>query len=306
LGAIFQNGAAVMTAQVFTDSPRQQLLASIPVREHHLQLAGVSTAVLEGGDGSPLVLLHGPAGNATHWMGVIPGLTACHRVIVPDLPGHGASLAAESALAAAPVLAWLDQLIRRTCESPPVLVGQTLGGAIATRFAISRTARVEGLVLIDTFGLAPLQLPPDFAQALSKFLAHADRHSHEALWRHCAFDLDALRERMLARWKPFETYNVERARDPAVQAAVSALVREFGAAIPVHELERIGVPTTLVWGRHDAATPFAVAEAAAARYGWPLHAIEDAADDPPVEQPEAVLRALLLALQPMQRVLSPS
>ena len=68
-----------MTAQVATPSPRHQLLASMPVREHRLQLADIWTAVLEGGDGPPLVLLHGPAGNATHWMGVIPGLTAHHR-----------------------------------------------------------------------------------------------------------------------------------------------------------------------------------------------------------------------------------
>jgi pimeloyl-ACP methyl ester carboxylesterase len=39
-----------------------------------------------------------------------------------------------------------------------------------------------------------------------------------------------------------------------------------------------------------------VAEAASARYGWPLHVIEDAADDPPIEQPEAFLRALRAAL----------
>jgi pimeloyl-ACP methyl ester carboxylesterase len=291
-----------MTPQLATESPRQQLLASMPVREHRLQLAGISSAVLEGGDGMPLVLLHGPAGNATHWMGVIPALTASHRVIVPDLPGHGASVAAASALAADQVLAWLDELVRRTCDSPPVLVGQTLGGAIAARFAISRTDRVGGLVLIDTLGLVPLQLPPAFAQALTSFLAHADRRTHEALWRHCAFDLDALRKRMVGRWKPFETYNVERARNPSVQAAVSALVREFGAAIPAHDLERIGVPTTLIWGRHDAATPFAVAEAAAARYGWPLHAIENAGDDPPVEQPEALLQALRSALRPPKGV----
>lgn len=287
-------------------TPRADLLAALPVRECRFEICGVSTAVLEGGDGPPLVLLHGPAGNATHWMGVIPGLTARHRVIVPDLPGHGASRAAESALAADQVLAWLDELIWRTCDSPPTLVAQTLGGAIAARFAISRADRVSGLVLIDTFGLAPFQLPPDFAQALTRFLAHADRHTHEALWRHCAFDLAALRKRMAGRWQPFETYNVERARDPAVQAAVSALVREFGAPIPAHDLERIGVPTTLIWGRHDTATPFAVAEAAAARYGWPLHAIEDAADDPPVEQPEALLQSLRQALRRGKSAPSPS
>ena len=71
---------------------RERLLAGLPVTERRLTLAGVSTAVLEGGDGPPVVLLHGPAGNAAHWMRVIPALATTRRVIVPDLPGHGASI----------------------------------------------------------------------------------------------------------------------------------------------------------------------------------------------------------------------
>jgi pimeloyl-ACP methyl ester carboxylesterase len=47
---------------------RERLLAAMPVTERQLQLAGISTAVLEGGDGPPVVLLHGPAGYAAHWM----------------------------------------------------------------------------------------------------------------------------------------------------------------------------------------------------------------------------------------------
>ena len=39
---------------------RKRLLAGIPVTERRFRLAGVSTAVLEGGDGPPIVLLHGP------------------------------------------------------------------------------------------------------------------------------------------------------------------------------------------------------------------------------------------------------
>ncbi|MGH7527453.1 MAG: alpha/beta fold hydrolase, partial [Gemmatimonadales bacterium] len=58
----------------------------------------------------------------------------------------------------------------------------------------------------------------------------------------------------------------------------------------------IRVPTTLIWGRHDRATPLRTAEAASERYGWPLHVIEDSADDPPIEQPEAFLAALRTAL----------
>ena len=68
------------------------LVQDLPVTERRVEAAGVFTAVLEGGDGPTVVLLHGPAGNATHWLRVIPDLASTHRVVAPDLPGHGASL----------------------------------------------------------------------------------------------------------------------------------------------------------------------------------------------------------------------
>ena len=67
-------------------------------------------------------------------------------------------------------------------------------------------------------------------------------------------------------------------------------------AIEPAELAKITVRTALLWGRHDLATPIEVAQAANARYGWPLRVIEHAADDPPVEQSEAFLEALRAAL----------
>jgi pimeloyl-ACP methyl ester carboxylesterase len=62
--------------------------------------------------------------------------------------------------------------------------------------------------------------------------------------------------------------------------------------IPPEDLAQIAVPTTLIWGRHDRANRPRIAEAASARYGWPLRVIEDCADDPPRDQPEAFLEAL--------------
>jgi pimeloyl-ACP methyl ester carboxylesterase len=83
-----------------------------------------------------------------------------------------------------------------------------------------------------------------------------------------------------------------------VMVAVDSLMKQFGVqAIPSADLARIAVPTALIWGRHDLATRLAVAEAASARYGWRLHVIEESADDPPIEQPEAFLRALRTALE---------
>jgi hypothetical protein len=73
------------------DAARERLLAPMPVTERRLQLPGISTAVLEGGDGPPVVLLHGPGALAAEWMRVIPDLVTTHRVLAPDLPGHGAS-----------------------------------------------------------------------------------------------------------------------------------------------------------------------------------------------------------------------
>ena len=172
-----------------------------------------------------------------------------------------------------------------------------LGGAIAARFAIDRGDRLSRLVLVDTFGLSEFQPTPEFGLALHEFLAQPTARTHQDLWRYCAFDLDGLRQRMGERWEPFEAYNLERARTPSVQAALATLMEQLGIpAIPPADLARIAVPTTLIWGRHDLATPLSVAEEASARYGWPLHIIENCNDDPPVEQPEALLRALRTAL----------
>ncbi len=52
-------------------------------------------------------------------------------------------------------------------------------------------------------------------------------------------------------------------------------------------LEQIAIPTTLFWARYDLATRLQIAEAASAQYDWSLHVIDEAADEPPLEQPEA-------------------
>jgi pimeloyl-ACP methyl ester carboxylesterase len=273
--------------------PRERLLAGVPVIERRLDLAVVSTAVLEGGEGPPLLLLHGPGANATHWMRVIPDLVRTHRVVAPDLPGQGRSEVTDGPLDADRVLAWLGELIDRTCASPPTLVGYALGGAIAARFAAGHGDRLSAMVLVDALGLVAFEPAPEFGRALHEFLAQPTERTHEGLWRYCAHDLEGLRERMDERWEPFVRYNVDRARAPSAQAALGVLMEQFGApAIDADELARIAVPSTLIWGRHDIATPLAVAAEASARYGWPLHIIENAADDPPIEQPEAFLRVL--------------
>jgi pimeloyl-ACP methyl ester carboxylesterase len=276
---------------------RGRLLAGVPVSERRLALAGHQTAVLEGGDGPPVVLLHGAGEFAACWMRVVPELVAGCRVVAPDLPGHGASELADKPLDAATVVAWLGELIERTCPSPPVLVGHLLGGAIAARFAIEHPDRLSRLVLVDTYGLGRFWPTPRYALAMLAFTARPTEGTQERLFRQCTFDLDGLREQVGERGRLLEAYALDRAREPAMNAALKHLMPQLGMrAIPPAELARIAVPTALIWGRRDRQVRLGLAEAASARYGWPLHVIERAADDPAFEQPEAFLRALRGAL----------
>ena len=88
--------------------------------------------------------------------------------------------------------AWLGELIDATCTAPPMLIGQTLSGAIAATFASGEPTRISGLVLVDSLGLRPFEPAPEFGQALEGFLSRPDNISHDRLWKYCAFDLDGL------------------------------------------------------------------------------------------------------------------
>jgi pimeloyl-ACP methyl ester carboxylesterase len=276
---------------------RQQALARSSATDTTITVAGVSTALLQAGDGPPMVLLHGPGEFGGTWLPVLDDLATTHRVIAPDLPGHGASDAPAGGIAPAALAAWLDELIAATCPVPPVLVGRVVGGAIAAEFAAAHPDRISGLVLVDTMGLAPFEPEPRFGLALHRFLGDPNQSSYERLMDFCAFDLDRARDRFGDRWAPFSGYAVELARDPRVQAATGAMIGLYGAQPLAPELlASISVPTTLIWGRQDAAIALGVAEAAAERYGWPLLVVDGAGDDPALDRPREFLEALHGAL----------
>jgi pimeloyl-ACP methyl ester carboxylesterase len=280
-----------------TDDARRRLLAGVPVSDRRLELADIPTAVLEGGDGPPMVLLHGSGEFAALWLRVVGDLVAGgQRVVAPDLPGHGASGIPAGPLDAGRALAWLGELLERTCPAPPTLVGRGLGGALAARFAVEHGDRLERLVLVGSLGLAPFDPAPSFGLAMQRFAEEPTAGTRDGLFRQCFADLDGLAGQLGERWTALAAYALDRARSPAMGAALGGLLPELGLpAIPPVELDRIPVPTTLIWGRQDLQVRLAVAEAASARHGWPLRVIDHAGDDPPLEQPKAFLAALRAA-----------
>ena len=165
-------------------------------------------------------------------MRVIPDLVTTHRVVAPDLPGQGASEVADGPLDAERVLAWLGELIERTCSSPPALVGKALGGAIAARFAIEHSDRLGRLVLVDALGLTPFEPAPEFG-APCRRSARPTEHGHDGLWRYCSSIWTGCASEMDERWDRLQAYDLDRSRTPSVKAAMRSLMEAVRVGDPV-------------------------------------------------------------------------
>ena len=279
------------------DNARERLLAEIPVTERRLDLAGVSTAVLEGGEGPPIVLLHGQAGFAEMWSWVIPHLVGSHRIVAPDLPGLGRSEVRSGRLDSPRVVAWLGELIEQTCAEPPTLVGISLGGSFAAHFAIEHGDRLRGIVLVDSGSLGPFRPAPGVLFALVRYVRRPSAATFDRFFRQAFFDPERVRAEGGERWAALEAYHVDRATQPNVHRANRQLLRRIGVRqIPPDQLRKIDVPVALIWGRNDPIMRFRIAEKANAQFGWPLYPIDDCGHVPIAERPDAFLKALNAAI----------
>jgi len=113
---------------------------------------GLRLHVTEWGaaDGWPVVILHGGAHDASHWAEVCRRLPPSLRCIVPDQRGHGASdRAADGDYSCAAQTDDLVALLEALRVERCALVGHSMGGLNALRFAGTWPARVRALVLVD-------------------------------------------------------------------------------------------------------------------------------------------------------------
>lgn len=103
-------------------------------RDLEVDGAGVTLAVRDhGGDGPPILLLHGAGQNLATWTPMAAHLTARHRVVAMDFRNHGRSASAPWSWAA--VLADVGAVLERLQLDKPSLVGHSLGGMVAAMFA---------------------------------------------------------------------------------------------------------------------------------------------------------------------------
>lgn len=239
------------------------------------------------GNGPAIVFCHGFTTTGEFWRQQIGAFSHDHRVVVPDLPGHGRS--ASPPKRRYTIDAFVDDLallFERLHLDDAILVGLSMGGTVAQRFALRHGSRLRALVLV---GATPHGLGPDVnvrtvLQAIDRLGVAAASQAviDRSFGTAATADLLAFAREQVALTPEF----VAREAIVSLNEADSRL-----------ELANLTLPTLVICGEEDAITPPAESHALAAGIaGATLQMVAGAAHFPMLEQPErfnAVLREFL-------------
>ncbi len=193
----------------------------------------------------PIVLLHGFSANAISYLGLLRRFGPhASRLIVPDSPGHGFSELPRQGLTRDTMLAGMFEVLDHVIDEPAIVLGTSMGGFGAIRYAAARPDKVRGLVLVCPGG-APMS-----REALARFTDtfRVPRHA------------DALRfvDRMLASSPPGLRHLLAhgirgRFTNPRMQSLLGSLEPED--LLRPDELAALSMPTLMLWGRQEMILP---------------------------------------------------
>jgi pimeloyl-ACP methyl ester carboxylesterase len=248
-----------------------------------------------GGEGPPLVLVHGLGGAASNWVAVAPHLAEQFRVLVPDLPGHGASSPLPAAASLDPYAERVRDLAEREGMLPTAVVGHSFGGLVALRLALRRPDDVRALVLAGSAGVSTATRRVERLLTIAAFVRPSRLYSrHRALVARSAL----LRQLVFGYWG---------ASDPA--ALTPEVVEGFLAGPQLHtdtataarvlvkddprvELDLVRCPTLVLWGARDHQVPVDDGFEYARRLGAKLRVVADCGHLLVGERPEVCVDAI--------------
>ena len=136
-----------------SDAPRVALPETVLPR-HHVDLYGTRLSFVDAGEGDPVVLLHGITCSAASWNRLLPALAAHHRVIAPDMPGHGWSSRARGDHSIAGFALHVRDLLMGLGIQRATFVGHSLGGGVTMQTAYAYPELVGRMVLVASGGSA--------------------------------------------------------------------------------------------------------------------------------------------------------
>jgi pimeloyl-ACP methyl ester carboxylesterase len=184
-----------------------------------------------------LVLVHGFGDSAETWSLVLPRLRGERRILAPDLAGFGRTPIPPEGMSFSVLTEYLGWFLDAVGAQKIALVGNSLGGAAAIRYAAEHPERVDHLFLLDSAGL----------HGEATIAAVQPKTREEA--RRTVRNVSGTDFRHLPRFILDDV--VRRAQEPARQQ-----YRDSNEPTDVlRYLPRIEAPTTIVWGKRDGLIP---------------------------------------------------
>jgi pimeloyl-ACP methyl ester carboxylesterase len=228
--------------------------------------------------GDSVVLVHGLGGCAANWVDVAPRLTERHRVLIPELPGHGLS----TPLPAVPNLAVFADRVTLVAESegmlPAAFVGHSLGGVVSLRLALRRPDAVNALVLAATAGISSTTRRAKYGL---RILGLIGPRRLVAPWAASVAGSAFLRYAVFGRWGAADPLILSPAAVDGFLEGTRLTSDSVSAARVLvdddvrRDLGQLRCPTLVLWGARD--NQLAVADALdfARRLDAPLRVIAD-------------------------------
>jgi pimeloyl-ACP methyl ester carboxylesterase len=211
--------------------------------EHTVDTRGLTVRYFESLPSTPrpdlgtLVLVHGFGDSAETWSLVLPRLRGERRILAPDLAGFGRTPIPPEGMSFSVLTDCLGRFLDAVGAQKIALAGNSLGGAVAIRYAAEHPERVDHLFLLDSAGL----------HGEATIAAVQPKTREEA--RRTVRNVAGTDFRHLPRFILDDV--VRRAREPARQQ-----YRDSGEPTDVlRYLPRIEAPTTIVWGERDGPIP---------------------------------------------------
>lgn len=244
---------------------------------------GVQLHYIERGSGMKTVMLvHGWQVSSAVWNLVVDELAAKYRLIVVDLRGAGASNAAPGPYTVERHSEDLFDLVQHLELKNFVLVGHSMGGAVAQRFAIDHGDLLAGLILIAPVPASGVELSPEF-QAFFRSAA-GNRSQCEALWSNFVA-------------APFEPERMAMLLDSSMTVKPEACLENFESWRQLRfaeEVKRIKAPTLVIAPSADQPmTPDFLRERVGALIpNSRLTIIEETSHYPQLEQPQELVKII--------------
>jgi pimeloyl-ACP methyl ester carboxylesterase len=274
---------------------------NVTVEKQDVEIDGMPIRYLAAGEGPPLVLLHGAGDNALDWRSVMPTLAASHRVYAPDLPGSPDSARPAADYSPAFFERFVAAFVDALNIGQATFVGNSLGGLVALRLALSEPERAGALILVDSAGLGPAVNPaftsvnvPGLGEAALPFW-RTPVGAYQRAWGRTALLFAHPPGSVPREWVAEQC---RLALSPGYLEAHLAVLRTqvgFGGQreVLVDQLPLLEIPTLVVWGARDRVFPECQARVAAARLQeGSLAVVPDCGHMPHVECPDRFLAAL--------------